>query len=62
MFEEIDENTVVMVTADHGHVDVGGHGGTEEVVKKIPLILYQKNSNLMHKSSNIKDERFGEGN
>ena len=31
--------TVVIVTADHGHVDRGGHGGTESEVLQVPLVL-----------------------
>jgi hypothetical protein len=33
------QSTLVVVTADHGHVDVGGHGGTEPSVLHIPLIM-----------------------
>jgi type I phosphodiesterase/nucleotide pyrophosphatase len=29
----------VIVTADHGHVAPGGHGGTEEEVSRVPLVL-----------------------
>lgn len=29
----------VIVTADHGHTDSGGHGGTEPEVMEVPLIL-----------------------
>lgn len=29
----------VIVVADHGHTDVGGHGGTEPEVMNVPLIL-----------------------
>ena len=31
--------TTVIVTADHGHTDTGGHGGWETVVKQVPLVL-----------------------
>lgn len=31
--------TTVLVTADHGHVDAGGHGGWEPAVLEIPLVL-----------------------
>lgn len=44
--ETAGENSIVVITADHGHVDVGGHGGTADVVMKIPFIVYKKNSNL----------------
>lgn len=30
---------VLVVTADHGHIDTGGHGGWEEVVLRVPLVL-----------------------
>jgi len=33
------EATTLMVTADHGHTDRGGHGGLEPVVVEVPLIL-----------------------
>lgn len=29
----------VIVTSDHGHIDSGGHGGWEPVVKQVPLVL-----------------------
>ncbi len=32
-------DTAVLVTSDHGHLDVGGHGGWEEVVLASPLIM-----------------------
>jgi hypothetical protein len=32
-------STLVVVTADHGHVDIGGHGGTEPEVLHVPLIM-----------------------
>jgi hypothetical protein len=31
--------TLVVVTADHGHLDEGGHGGTEPEVLTTPLVL-----------------------
>lgn len=31
-------NTAVFITADHGHIDRGGHGGWEESVLHIPLV------------------------
>ncbi len=48
----IDDKTMLIVTADHGHVDVGGHYGVEDTVLSIPLLLYKKNSNLSTKQSN----------
>lgn len=32
-------DTALIVTSDHGHIDEGGHGGPEEVVKRTPLVL-----------------------
>ncbi len=32
-------DTAVVVSSDHGHLDVGGHGGWEEVVLDSPLIM-----------------------
>jgi hypothetical protein len=32
-------STLFIVTADHGHVDVGGHGGTEPEVLHVPLLM-----------------------
>lgn len=29
----------VIVTADHGHTDAGGHGGVEDEVMEVPLVL-----------------------
>ncbi|HEY3246971.1 MAG TPA: alkaline phosphatase family protein [bacterium] len=29
----------VIVTSDHGHLDQGGHGGWEPIVKRVPLVL-----------------------
>ncbi|PRP87809.1 hypothetical protein PROFUN_04283 [Planoprotostelium fungivorum] len=41
--------TVVMVTSDHGHVDVGGHGGTARDVTQIPLVIFCNGSRLGQK-------------
>ncbi len=35
------DSTLVLVASDHGHVDGGGHGGTEREVLHIPLILWR---------------------
>jgi hypothetical protein len=32
-------STLVIVTADHGHVDIGGHGGPEPEVLHVPLLM-----------------------
>jgi len=36
------EKDVLIVTADHGHVDVGGHGGWERSVLHVPLVMVGK--------------------
>ncbi|KAI9140440.1 alkaline-phosphatase-like protein [Paraphysoderma sedebokerense] len=41
-----DENTTVIVLADHGQVDAGGHGGTSPFNMEVPLVFYRKNSNF----------------
>jgi hypothetical protein len=38
--------SIVVITSDHGHVSVGGHGGSAAVLKEIPLIVYANHSNL----------------
>ena len=35
----VSSSTVVMVEADHGHVDRGGHGGDEPEVLHVPLVM-----------------------
>lgn len=36
------EKDVLIVTADHGHVDGGGHGGWEKEVLHVPLVMVGK--------------------
>ena len=36
------EKDVLIVTADHGHVDTGGHGGWERSVLHVPLVMVGK--------------------
>src|SRR5206468_4212713 len=37
---EIDrQHSVLIVTADHGHTAAGGHGGAEESVIRVPLVM-----------------------
>ena len=38
--------TTYVITADHGHVDVGGHGGDADEIHNIPLIFYANHSYL----------------
>lgn len=33
------ESTALIVTADHGQIDTGGHGGWESVVTRVPLVM-----------------------
>lgn len=33
------ETTALIVTADHGQIDTGGHGGWESVVTRVPLVM-----------------------
>ena len=39
MLEAMEPGTVAIVIADHGHVDVGGHGGVDAVLRDIPLYV-----------------------
>ncbi|MDQ7850861.1 MAG: alkaline phosphatase family protein, partial [Armatimonadota bacterium] len=32
-------STAVVITSDHGHIDRGGHGGREAVVRTVPLMF-----------------------
>jgi hypothetical protein len=32
----------LIVTTDHGHIDTGGHGGWEPIVKEVPLVMVGK--------------------
>lgn len=33
------KDSVLVATADHGHIDTGGHGGTEEAVLRVPMVM-----------------------
>ncbi len=33
------ENTLLVITSDYGHLDAGGHGGTEEIVADVPFLI-----------------------
>lgn len=39
-------DTVVVITSDHGHLAPGGHGGVSDVLTDLPLIFYSPNSGL----------------
>ena len=42
----LDEHTVAIVVSDHGHIDRGGHGGINEKLRDIPLVVYRKGSGI----------------
>lgn len=46
IIDRLNQDTVLVITADHGHVDAGGHGGTEESVLQVPFVLYKKGSGI----------------
>jgi hypothetical protein len=35
------DRTTVLITADHGEVHPGGHGGTEAILKRIPFLIHR---------------------
>lgn len=42
IIQRIDDETLLIVLSDHGHLDRGGHGGTEKEVMNIYLAFYSK--------------------
>ena len=34
--------TTVIITSDHGHIDKGGHGGTEWIATHVPIMIFGK--------------------
>lgn len=38
----LDQGTILLVTSDHGQTDRGGHGGWEDVVTRVPLLMCGK--------------------
>eukprot|EP01112_Ceratiomyxa_fruticulosa_P008570 TRINITY_DN221_c0_g1_i3.p1 TRINITY_DN221_c0_g1~~TRINITY_DN221_c0_g1_i3.p1 ORF type:complete len:970 (-),score=127.20 TRINITY_DN221_c0_g1_i3:171-3080(-) len=42
----VDSETVVVIVSDHGHVNRGGHGGVDDILRSVPVIFYKKDSNL----------------
>ncbi|KAJ3300835.1 hypothetical protein HK104_000028 [Borealophlyctis nickersoniae] len=46
IFENVDNDTMVFVVSDHGHVDSGGHGGVDPHLTTTFMMAYQRNSNL----------------
>eukprot|EP01114_Cavostelium_apophysatum_P021771 TRINITY_DN7681_c0_g1_i1.p1 TRINITY_DN7681_c0_g1~~TRINITY_DN7681_c0_g1_i1.p1 ORF type:complete len:699 (-),score=91.17 TRINITY_DN7681_c0_g1_i1:281-2377(-) len=55
LLKVIDEKTVLIITADHGHVDVGGHNGYEDATIDIPFVIYQKSSSLGNQETAASD-------
>jgi hypothetical protein len=51
LVEMLSNDTMLIVTADHGHVDRGGHGGIDPKVYEVPLWIYKKNSLLAEKKT-----------
>ena len=45
--------TVFVITSDHGHVDVGGHGGDVDVLSTVPLLVYSNGSNIAGLTSHL---------
>ncbi len=37
------DESIVIITGDHGHIDQGGHGGPEKEAVEVPLVIYGKN-------------------
>lgn len=37
--ESLDDDTVLIITSDHGQLDKGGHGGWEDVVTRVPFLM-----------------------
>jgi hypothetical protein len=41
-----DSRTLFVITADHGHLDAGGHGGWESVVRQVPALFVGQAASL----------------
>jgi hypothetical protein len=39
ILEEAGSDATIILTSDHGHIDAGGHGGSETVVTTTPLVV-----------------------
>ena len=39
VLEEAGKDATIILTSDHGHIDAGGHGGSEDVVTTTPLVV-----------------------
>ena len=45
--------SIFVITSDHGHVDVGGHGGDADVLTAVPLVVYSNRSGLASLASHL---------
>ncbi|MDH7513859.1 MAG: alkaline phosphatase family protein [Clostridiales bacterium] len=43
LHRELPEDATLVITADHGQIDRGGHGGWEDIVLRVPLLMLGKN-------------------
>lgn len=50
IYNWLDNDTVMFIVADHGHVDRGGHGGIDKKLIEVPLVIFKKNSYLGNKT------------
>jgi hypothetical protein len=50
LIDTVGDDTIVIITSDHGNVKAGGHGGSGSAVTDIPLWIYRRASN----ATNIK--------
>lgn len=46
LMHAVDDDTVVVMVSDHGHIDRGGHGGIAEVLLDVPAVFYRSGSGL----------------
>jgi hypothetical protein len=53
----VPNDTVVVLTADHGHVDSGGHGGLDEHLQNVPFVVYKRGSGFKTKTG-LTSRRF----
>ncbi|MFQ6089493.1 MAG: alkaline phosphatase family protein [Candidatus Methanofastidiosia archaeon] len=42
LLRNLSKDTILIITADHGTINTGGHGGWEDVVTYVPLLIYGK--------------------
>lgn len=46
LMNAVDNDTTVVIVADHGHVERGGHGGPDPGLLAVPVMFYKRNSNI----------------